>query len=168
MILDQFQTTRNVMHYLYFILLFLIPSHISSSFLYGTLVKTSEGLRAVERLSIGQKVYSCVDSEENDPKIASIELDTTDAIVIINTTKGALWTSKEQLLFDPVLKQWIHAFNLTSDHILITAQQEHVRCLDINVIEVVADVYKVKLDDFSLMFISSSEILVGAPLIDNK
>ena len=143
-----------------FFFLFLTPE-ISPSILSGTLIKTCDGLIAVEDLCVGDYVIGVdpCDGSFINSRINKISKNVTDIVFIIETYDGLIYAPEDQLFYDPELDEWVYAQDLTPNNILIDYDGYDVPCLNIESLRVQAFVYEISLTSPHVFFASDLQIL---------
>ncbi len=143
------------------ILLLVSQYKILPSILANTLIKTSRGLVPIEQLSVGDTVTSC-DPEQDafiEVAITQIFKKTADMLVIIDTDKGILYATPDQLFYESELGSWIEAQDLTPNNILIDYDFYNVQCLSVEYLNTPVTTYEITIKSPHVLYTSCHEIL---------
>ena len=150
------------MNYLFFVLIFLSNFLYGQGFVQGTLVKTADGYKVIEKVQPGDYVY-CSDIKSSCARQATVKAVTQQwsksivAIIIGDTT---IISGPEHLFYLPQEQRWEQAQYLTPDHILTNYQHEQVRITDVQHIHEPAQLFDLTVDKQHTFFVSEQAIVV--------
>lgn len=145
---------------LLFSLLFIVHNTLLPAIVAGTLIKTQHGLIPIEELNVGDKVLAFApDKSHIEVRIGNIVLVEPEKTIIIETDRGNICTSENQLFYDPKLDSWIKAKNLTRQHNLLDANQNNGTCLAIKSANTTINMYEIFLEPPHTFFLSDSQVL---------
>lgn len=150
------------------IFIFFWYSAVYPALIAGTLVKTSQGLVSVEQLHIGDQVTTCFPNKLiSTAQISKFSQYTTDTVIMIVTNKGSLAVSKDQLLYDPMLNQWIQVQDLTKNNVLLDYHGNQLKCIKVKLHRETAITHRLSLEYPHTFYISDLQILAHnfVPLI---
>jgi len=134
----------------------------------GTLVRTPDGFTPIEELQPGDRVVSYCQDCNNLIEIDIKELKELGykKVIEIETDKEKLLVSEEHLFFDPSVRKFIRAKDITCKNKLLTCSiskkssaLSNVPCYCAKRTKKTRNLYEIKLDDPHLFFVSESQIL---------
>ena len=148
------------------ILLFLTHS-VFSALIQGTLVKTPEGLVPIEQLCVGDVVLSLQDNKIIHNRVGAIFSRTIAESYEVTTPTTSVRVSPSQRFYDPEIKQWICASQLSLHTRFLDANGNYLLCLSYRRIEQAILAYELSLNAPHSFFITQAEIVVHnlAPII---
>ena len=107
----------------------LLPSIIS-----GTLIKTPNGYKTIENITIGDSLIS-YNNGLMPTTVTHTSKTFTDTLIIITTQKGKIYVCPDQQFFDPIMQQWIAAKDLTITNTFLDANFNYCACLNVEMIK---------------------------------
>jgi hypothetical protein len=164
--IQSLRLVRDCMNYssikVFFLLMYLLCINTSfPSIVTGTLLKSPQGFIAVEHLAIGNSLVSY----SNEKKLTTVTVQyisktITSTIIEISTSKGIINALPEQLLYDPLLQQWIIAENISPDNHLLDSLGNIYRCNAVKTVSVAPQyAYHVSTTDPHTFFATKQEVL---------
>lgn len=148
--------------FMLFSLLLFSPSLLFASILENTLVKTPQGLVAVENIHIGDELigYDKITKQITTVSVTEITTCFVNTIITITTDKGDIPASPNQLFYDPTTSKWMQAVNITNAHALLDSQLNQCACLkkEVTVIKPIK-AYRITTSAPHDFFITEQEVL---------
>lgn len=129
-------------------------------FLAGTLIKTTDGYKPIEELSVGDQILS-VDGQGQvvETKITQITRAQAKSFVLINLGSQSLLAASGQKFYLPESKLWVKAKDLSlAAQLLAGTRQPCAKSLQL--IEHPAETFAISLDQHHNFFVTKSDVLV--------
>ncbi|WBW95944.1 polymorphic toxin-type HINT domain-containing protein [Oceanirhabdus sp. W0125-5] len=139
-------------------------------FVKGTLVLTSNGLRPIEEIQIGDKVYSQnVETGEKGLKEVKVLFRNQASILVNLIIDGEKIVTTESHLFWTKNKGWIKAGELTKGEELVKYDGVigYVEEINIEELKEATTVYNFEVEDWHTYYVSNKEILVHNDCFEN-
>ena len=127
----------------------------------GTKILTPSGLVAIEDLSVGDRVigYDPTTHEYLSVPIKDISSYALFDFLIIETDKGIITTSQDQLFYDVVQEKFIPAMAINKDSVFITYDNERCTCIGVVKGSAWTTFYDLTLNEPHIFFSSEAQIV---------
>lgn len=102
--------------------------------LSDTLIKATHGLIRAETVAVDDDIIAHRHNFLTTTKITHLSKTCSDKIVSISTDHGSFYAAPDQLFFDPAIKKWIAAQDITTQTTFLNAQLQHCRCRNVEII----------------------------------
>jgi hypothetical protein len=144
-----------------FSLIFSFHTYLLSGLEIGTLILTPAGPIAIEKLSKNSIVtsYNVHSKTFTNVKIRNIVAHQVKRILAIQTDKGAIHSTADQLFYEYKSKEFIPALNLEPEDILITNDFKQSTCTNVSCIDKSTTYYEITLYYPSNIFFSSESLV---------
>lgn len=125
----------------------------------GNTILTIHGLIPIEKINIGDYVIGYKNNTLIEHQVIQISSATKKNIISITINKEVIAATKNQLFYDPSIKQWIKAKNLTKNNTFLNNKLEYCFCQNITTSSQETIAYKISTTSPHNFFISNLRIL---------
>ncbi len=132
-----------------------------SAVLVDSLIKTAHGFTLAENIKCDDELISYSDDKKIKTCIVQkVAVVTTNTVIEIATEKGIIQAAPEQLFYDPVIKGWVVAQNITTSNYLLNSQLQHVKCIDVRIVSIApTKMHQISTTAPHTFFVTDQEVL---------
>ncbi len=145
---------------LFLLLLFFSNVICNQGFTEGTLVKTTAGYKAIEKIHPGDYVYCADNNRTCTQPVKTVTQELSKSIIAVKVGNTTILCGPEHRFYLPQEQRWEQAQYLTPDHILISYHNEHVHITDVQIINQPAQLFDLTVDTHHTFFVSEQDIVV--------
>lgn len=129
-------------------------------FVKGTLVYTSDGLKPIEDIEIGDKVWSYDEIKKQNElkKVLSLSRNTTKQLLELSINNSKIICTPEHPFY--IKGNWVHAKDLKIGNLVVNDKGHLIKVDDIKIIDNIENVYNLEIDGNHNYFVSEHKILV--------
>lgn len=129
-------------------------------FVKGTLVYTSDGLKPIEDIEIGDKVWSYDEIKKQNElkKVLSLSRNITKQLLELSINNSKIICTPEHPFY--IKGNWVHAKDLKRGDLVVNDKGHLIKVDDIKIIDKIENVYNLEIDGNHNYFVSEHKILV--------
>jgi hypothetical protein len=125
----------------------------------GTTILTPSCLVPVEEINVGDYVLGYENNVLVENEVTNISLAEVDIVFSIETDQGVIQATKNQLFYDPRIKQWVRAKKLTTNNTFFDSHLNYCSCQNITLLLQKTTIYKISTKSPHNFFISDARVL---------
>ena len=136
-------------------------SSLDAGVAMGSLIPTTNDYVRIEHLSIGDEIIACKTTDDIDDSclttttIKNIIIHVVHEAYVINTATTTVYLTDGQRCYDPKVRTWVRASELSHRNTLIDNDFNWCRCLEIELIKTEIAFYDLELEDVHTFFVSN-------------